>query len=167
MTKTLTILSGLLLILYSCNQPSHANVAESKTIDTVDKQNHLEIKKPKVYNDKYIFSKDTITETLFVSKVSKKTIDFMWVLEKGNFNRSDTIQGLAMDKTVGQDYETDEDEEGNGYLAEDFIYKQVGCDMHIRISVDKDIRRAQIKSADCKTKRGKAIETGNSLLLTK
>ena len=70
---------------------------------------------------------------------------------------------MAVDETLSQDYEIDETEEGIAYTVEQYKLMNSGSDTYFRISVGKDIRRALVKFADCKTRKGKPIRSIGSL----
>lgn len=173
MRTLLTIQSIFVATLLSCNNNSHQDVS---VIDTQSAQKNLQPKPvhtvskpeaPATYKDQYTFSSDSLTETLYVSPVSKNTISVLWVLTDHRLQKSDTLQGLAVDRTPEQDLEIDETEDGIAYPAEEYTLENATCQTYFRISIDKEERRALVKSADCRTKAGKPIESIGSLKWSK
>jgi hypothetical protein len=93
---------------------------------------------------RFATSSPKLTQELEVTGLGKKTVSFKLNLS-GSCQR--TFSGVA--RLKGGDLESDEDEKGVGYFADEYVHTaKNGCALYLRIKV-KDAQRAVVKQADC------------------
>lgn len=92
-------------------------------------------------------------QTRYLLGVNDKTateIEFMMGYYRKDGSCADVFKGIAVNYNAGNDPEIDEDEHGDAYASEEFIYEKEGCMISIRIA--KDSRdKAVIFSNGCRT----------------
>jgi hypothetical protein len=97
----------------------------------------------------YIFENDTIIQTVNVNFINENEINFNYTVENKFKKQKSIIQGIAKNrnKTSENGVEIDEDEEGNSYPVNEYIYDN-NCRLYFRIDMDTQFRM-QIREADC------------------
>jgi len=94
----------------------------------------------------YIYENDTLKQTVKLTFINEEKIDFLFVSENKIKKQKESIQGIA--KNNDGDIEIDEDDEGNAYPVNEYIYSG-NCWLAIRINME-DESTIRIKVADCK-----------------
>ena len=93
----------------------------------------------------YIYENDTLIQTVNITIVNEKGIEFQLFSENKIRNQIASIEGVAI-KNIG-DAEIDEDEEGNAYPVDEYIYEG-DCWLSFRIDMETHTTM-KIKLADC------------------
>ena len=98
----------------------------------------------------FTFSNDTLVQMLNVEKKTSKKIIFTIESINKRSQRSSKINGTAILKNG--DAETDEDEEGNIYPVNEYIFETPSCYLAIRIASELETY-ARIADGECSTGR--------------
>jgi hypothetical protein len=151
-----TILLGALVMLAACANPKEDNAASE-----AEKDAPAPLEAKKEYESTFIFEKGDQRQQLAVSYKSETEIEFYLSFEKGG-NCKNEISGKAENKNAGGDAETDDDNEGNAYAVNEFLYENGNCVIAIRIATDeKD--KATVQFSGC----GSCVEQSELLMLNK
>lgn len=93
------------------------SIAEKSSNDTIK----YNTKKSEDSHHTYVFSNDTLIQKVTLEYLSDNKIRFV-LLSKNNIRElSDSVKGIATSKS-SEDPEIDEDEEGNAYPAQEYIF---------------------------------------------
>ena len=114
--------------------------------------------------ENYETSNTRFSESLTISRLSKDSIQFKWLITEKKKSATETMQGIAVKDKTG-DFEIDEDEAGLSYPAEEYIYQNGGCFLYVRLSVDLPKKRAVVKTANCNLISYKNAQNKSSLAL--
>jgi hypothetical protein len=164
--KKIKLYSLILLLFFSCDKGRHYSNTES-----VLKKNSVEKKSDSVtvdlpnltnnelYSDKeqkidsslFKFENEIITQTISIDFLSKDSLQFYLVSTNKMKNEKSTLSGIAILKNGS---EFDEDENGLGYLAEEYLYENT-CWLAIRIAID-DKNKIIIHEANCEEVRSES-----------
>jgi hypothetical protein len=128
----------LLLTAFSCKKQEDNR--RSNTDNTKQKQDST-------YNEKiYLYEDNEFVQRIKVKKINDKSISFVLISKNKIKKLSNTISGVA--KLNEGSGENDNDEEGNAYFVNEYMYDTDNCWLAFRIDVDtKSLMR--IKEADC------------------
>jgi len=97
-------------------------------------------------NATYLFSNDSLKQTLTIKLVSKNQVQFELVSENIKRNKIFKLNGIA-NLASESDSESDEDEDGNGFFVDEFKYSNQ-CTLYFRLDAD-EFKRARIKMHNC------------------
>ena len=92
----------------------------------------------------YLYKNDTLRQIVELSAIDETKIHFKLISENILKNQKESIEGIA--KINNGDVEIDEDEEGNAYPVNEYIYEG-DCWLSFRIDFSQTIM--SIKMADC------------------
>ena len=138
----------LLLFLISCNNNGCAISINSNILPVNESLSDIENKKSKVLL--FLFENDTISQKLEIVTMTDSVIDFVLTSHNKLKNVTSKIEGKASSDPK-LDPEIDEDEEGNAYPSQQYIYKNE-CLLYIRIDLQlKD--KIKIAEVNCEKKR--------------
>lgn len=135
----------LLFIFNSCvNQTAKQNsrsidsiVAVKNGVKSCNDTLDFDSKNSKLSSCTYYFANDTLIQKIVVKNISDTKISFVLMSENIKRELSDTLKGIAISKS-DFDPEIDEDEDGNAYPAQEYIFDGK-YRMSIRIDMeDKD-----------------------------
>jgi hypothetical protein len=95
----------------------------------------------------YVFENDTIKQRVALNYLTDIEISFKYTVENKIRQQNVVIQGTAKNEYSEYDPETDEDEEGMAYPADQYIYSN-NCWLAFRIHMQTQAL-LQIMEADC------------------
>ena len=102
---------------------------------------------------------------LSTKQIAKDRIKFSLIYKNKPDNDAIKISGIANNKNINFDPETDDDEYGDklAYFANEYIYESNGCYLALRIDADEN-KRAVVKFEACKAINKKAWVPKNMLI---
>ena len=148
-------------LIMACNQNKSQENINSKPDTITPTPTIVKVENPS-FTEKYTASNTQFTEQLSITRLSKDSIQFSWLIS-GN-TTAETMQGIAV-KSKTADFEMDEDETGLSYPAEEYIYKKGSCYLYLRLSVDLPNKRAVVKAANCNLTSYKTAQHKSSLAI--
>ena len=135
------------LFLCSCSLKEN-KTATSLNDDKEETVNHDETTQQDSYQMIYVYEDDTFKQTLKVSFLNEEEIDFLFISENKIKKQKESIQGIAKNEYLGfGSVELDEDDDGNAYPVDEYIYHG-NCWLAFRINME-DKSTVRIKVADC------------------
>ena len=90
----------------------------------------------------FTYKTDTISIDLSTKQIAKDKIKFSLTYENNAYKDIVKISGVARNKNIDLDPETDDDEYGEkvAYFADEYIYEGNGCYLALRIDADENKR---------------------------
>ena len=87
----------------------------------------------------FTYKTDTISINLSTKQIAKDKIKFSLTYENNVYKDIVKISGVARNKNIDLDPETDDDEYGEklAYFADEYIYEGNGCYLALRIDADE------------------------------
>ena len=100
----------------------------------------------------FTYKTDTISINLSTKQIAKDKIKFSLTYENNVYKDIVKISGVARNKNIDLDPETDDDEYGEklAYFADEYIYEGNGCYLELRIDADEN-KRAIVNFEECET----------------
>lgn len=148
----------LAVVLISCGQ-----VNKNQT-NTMEVEQLEETESTMVNNNEkftFIYNNDVVLQKLDVTFIEDNQISFAINVKEGGCKTS--IVGEAVDNYPDSDPALDEDEEGYGYPAIEYVYQEKNCIVVIRIEMqNKD--KAKVIFKDCEVLFGDCKVTSGYLL---
>ncbi len=98
----------------------------------------------------FTYKTDIVSTNLSIKQISKDKIKFSLIYKNKANNDAIKISGVAKNKNVDLDPETDDDEYGEkiAYFANEYIYESNGCYLALRIDADEN-KRAVVNFEAC------------------
>ena len=148
-------------LIMACNQNKSQENINSKPDTITPTPTIVKVENPS-FTEKYTASNTQFTEQLSITRLSKDSIQFSWLIS--GITSAEMMQGIAV-KSKTADFEMDEDETGLSYPAEEYIYKKGSCYLYLRLSVDLPNKRAVVKAANCNLTSYKTAQHKSSLAI--
>jgi hypothetical protein len=106
-----------------------------------------------------------VSVNLSTKQIAKDRIKFSLIYKNKPDNDAIKISGIANNKNINFDPETDDDEYGDklAYFANEYIYESNGCYLALRIDADEN-KRAVVKFEACEAINKKAWAPKNMLI---
>jgi len=126
------------LFVFSCTTGNDKDVMNTETVlqnnegEVVSDEPEI-IKNNSSLNIVYVYENDTLIQTVKLFFVNKREIEFQLISENKVRQQKASIEGIA--KTNNGDAEIDEDEEGNSYPVNEYIYES-DCWLSFRIDME-------------------------------
>ncbi|OUT09423.1 hypothetical protein B9N66_05850 [Campylobacter concisus] len=113
----------------------------------------------------FTYKTDTISINLSTKQIAKDKIKFSLTYENNVYKDIVKISGVARNKNIDLDPETDDDEYGEklAYFADEYIYEGNGCYLALRIDADEN-KRAIVNFEECETLNKKEWVPKNMLI---
>ena len=113
----------------------------------------------------FTYKTDTISINLSTKQIAKDKIKFSLTSENNVYKDIVKISGVARNKNIDLDPETDDDEYGEklAYFADEYIYEGNGCYLALRIDADEN-KRAIVNFEECETLNKKEWVPKNMLI---
>ena len=89
-------------------------------------------------------------QRIIIEEIGSNKIRFEYYIRNIASNCNKSISGVAIDHHPDMDPELDEDEEGFGYPAIEYVYEEGGCFLAVRIAM-KAKDKIQIQESGCNT----------------
>lgn len=141
--KRVIAISSLVMCISCTSQP------ETKVLEPKVKESRLDsvpIKETVTPEMLFLFENDTLRQTVALKTITEKTVAFKLTSSNKLKNKTIHMKGTAQLKEG--DLEIDEDEEGNGYPVDEYVYNQDSCFLALRLDAEsKD--KMTIKTGDC------------------
>jgi len=136
------------LALFGCDKPRAAPDPPERASD--DPRAAADSAPPAAAVDSAIFvgGDSTTSQTLHVTWRQRDQIDFRYVVTDRATGDPKRLEGRATDSQAG-DPEMDEDEEGNAYAADEYVFENGDCHFSARIDQDGAKRAKAIATAGC------------------
>ena len=108
---------------------------------------------------------DNVNVNLSTKQITRDKIKFGLIYKNITDKDIVKISGIAKNKNINFDLETDDDEYGEklAYFANEYIYKSNGCYLALRIDADEN-KRAVVKFEACEAINKKAWAPKNMLI---
>ena len=113
----------------------------------------------------FTYKTDTISINLSTKQIAKDKIKFSLTYENNVYKDIVKISGVARNKNIDLDPETDDDEYGEklAYFANEYIYESNGCYLALRIDADEN-KRAVVNFEACEAINKKEWVPKNMLI---
>jgi hypothetical protein len=99
---------------------------------------------------RFLFKEGSVSQSLTVRFLPGNRVTFIAEVIDRATNCRRRVSGKAVNEGADQDPESDADENGNQYFADEYLHQDGNCELYLRIS-SEGRHRAIIKEADCKT----------------
>ena len=98
----------------------------------------------------FTYKTDIVSANLSTKQIAKDRIKFSLIYKNKPDNDAIKISGIANNKNIDLDPETDDDEYGEklAYFANEYIYESNGCYLALRIDADEN-KRAVVNLEAC------------------
>ena len=98
----------------------------------------------------FTYKTDIVSANLSIKQMAKDKIKFSLIYKNKANNDAIKISGVANNKNIDLDPETDDDEYGEklAYFANEYIYESNGCYLALRIDADEN-KRAVVNFEAC------------------
>lgn len=137
----------LLLSLLGCkpyNKPESNPIADDSIVADLS-QSDVERKSALTYE----YENDTLIQTITIRLISEKELSFTLISKNKQKDKSSLINGIA--RLDGTDPEIDEDEEGNAYPSQQYIFER---DCWLSIKIDMELKdKIRVVEASCENHR--------------
>ncbi|WP_103639251.1 hypothetical protein [Campylobacter concisus] len=113
----------------------------------------------------FTYKTDIVSANLSIKQMAKDKIKFSLIYKNKANNDAIKISGVAKNRNVDLDPETDDDEYGEklAYFANEYIYESNGCYLALRIDADEN-KRAVVNFEVCEAINKKKWVPKNMLI---
>lgn len=144
--KGYCLLVLILFVLLGCENPGKTE----PNIVVVDKEPDSTVT--------YLFENDTLMQRAELKSISDTTVHFVLTSKNKRNGKLAVIEGLA-NSVADADPEIDEDEEGNAYPAQEYIFEK-GCWLSIRVDME-EMDKLRVIEASCEKVHDKSCPFGS------
>jgi hypothetical protein len=164
-----TILICISLILLSCKKENenisefHEERIELQINEEEKNKKSLEVVNEQTKKSLYSYEDEMIKQTIDLEEISKSKVKFSLLHYNKKKDVTSSLNGVAEIKKLG-DVELDEDEEGEAYPVDEYIYMNKDCYLSIRIEKESKVK-LRIMETECNPIKTESFQSNGILKL--